>query len=130
MRCETARTAMSEAMDDLRAVSPSVTDHVSGCADCRDFLQGVRRIRELTRFEVAPDVPDLAPAIMRRVEAEADARPGWLSRRRAVRRPGIRGSGRRVDPRTRRVVGVGLAAGLVTGAVLTGGGVVSVHQTN
>ena len=40
MRCETARTAISQAMDDLRAVAPSVTDHVSGCAECRDFLHG------------------------------------------------------------------------------------------
>jgi hypothetical protein len=130
MRCETARTAMSEAMDDLRAVAPSVTDHVSSCAECRDFLHGVRRIRELTRFEIASDVPDLAPAIMARVEKEAEARRGRRSRRRAVRRPRLHGPRRRGDPRTRRVVGVGLAAGLVTGAVLTGGGLVSVNQTN
>src|SRR5262249_50486654 len=65
-----------------------------------------------------------------RVEAEADARRGWCSRRRAVRRPRLHGPRRRTDPRTRRVVGVGLAAGLVTGAVMTGGGFVSVHETN
>ncbi len=130
MRCETARTAMSEAMDDLRAVSPTITDHVSGCAGCRDFLQGARRIRELTRVEVAPVVPDLVPAIMARVEAEAGAGRGWRSRRRAARRPRLHRPRHRGDPRTRRVVGVGLAAGLVTGAVLTGGGLVSVHETN
>src|SRR5580765_7463088 len=130
MRCETARTAISQAMDDLRAVAPNITDHVSGCAECRDFLHGVRRIRELTRFEVASDVPDLAPAIMTRVEAEAQARRSRRSRRRAARRPRLHGPRRKANPRTRRVVGVGLAAGLVTGAVLTGGLLVSVHQTN
>jgi hypothetical protein len=130
MRCETARTAISQAMDDLRAVAPNITDHVSGCAECRDFLHGVRRIRELTRFEVASDVPDLVPAIMTRVQAEAAAMRGRRSRRRAVRPPRLHAHRRRVDPRTRRVVGVGLAAGLVTGVILTGGGVVSVHQTD
>src|SRR2546422_8635584 len=130
MRCETARTAISQAMDELRAVAPSVTDHVSGCAECRDFLHGVRRIRELTRFEVASDVPDLAPAIMTRVEAEAEPRRGRRSRRRTVRRPRVHGPPRKGDPRTRPVAGGGLAAGRVPGAVLTRGGAVSVHQTD
>jgi len=124
-------------MDDLRAVSPSVTEHVSGCPACREFLHGVRRIRELVRFEISPSMPDLSPAIMQKVRAHAAAeagRRGWVARRRrtglADRRPGLASVGRRSDPRTRRVAGAGLAAGLVVGAVLTGGRLISVRQTN
>src|SRR5437773_1180876 len=68
MRCETARTAISQAMDDLRAVAPSVTDHVSGCAECRDFIHGVRRIRELDWTRGVPPRTVLADLPFRQPE--------------------------------------------------------------
>src|SRR5439155_8951348 len=94
-------------MDRGRPLSPPAEDHIRGCGACRDFERGAWRIRELVRFEVAPPVPDLVPAIMAGVEAEAAPR----------RRQG--------DRRIPASVTVAAAfVGLVAGYVLTVGGVI------
>ena len=125
MRCEHVQQLVSAGMDDLvaRSLPDEVRDHARSCPACRAFATGAWRIRRASRLELAPAVPDLAPAIMERIAAEG-ARP---ARRRAASLlsvPQVRGRAhlRRVRP-LRRAVALGLAAGLVAGFVLTGGGI-------
>lgn len=130
MRCDVAQRAIGEAMDDRKAAPALVETHRRGCRPCTAFALGAWRVRELSRFEVAPPVPDLVPAIMARIETQAQRRrSAWpvLSRRRPLRRPAptqplLHGR--------RRVAMIALAAGLVIGFLLSSGGLVPVDRTN
>jgi hypothetical protein len=66
-------------MDDQSSTLPSsVEHHTATCPICARFEAGSWRLRELTRFEVAPPVPDMVPAIMATVQDEvADRLLGW-----------------------------------------------------
>src|SRR5438046_6971896 len=61
-------------MDDRGAAAGEAEAHASSGPVCAPFQRGAWRLRELTRFEVAPEVPDLVPAIMAQVRAEAGRR--------------------------------------------------------
>ncbi len=125
MRCDAAQLALSEAMDDRRAVAGEAEAHATGCPVCAPFRRGAWRLRELTRFEVAPDVPDLVPAIMARARAETDRgrRPVLAGLRPPIRRRGLPGFGRR--PRWAGLqVAAALLSGFLVGVVLTAGGVI------
>ena len=121
MRCDHVKRLVSVAMDDplARPLPDDVAGHATSCPSCRAFADGAWRIRKASRLEPAPAVPDLAPAIMERIAAEQAlrTRPGLsLGRTR---------SGRAVGPARplRRAVALGLAAGVLVGFVLTGGGI-------
>ena len=64
MRHEHAQRALGDGMDHGDAVLPEVRAHVDECEVCSGFERGAWRLRELTRFEVAPEVPDLTSRIM------------------------------------------------------------------
>src|SRR2546421_3006470 len=122
MRCEQVERVLSSSMDD--PLSPPLPDavraHAEACPRCRAFDRASWTIRKAARLEVAPPVPDLAPAIMERIAAEGARSPmhGPLRPRRR-RIPGALGlTG--AHP-LRRVIALGLAAGVVAGFVLTGG---------
>jgi len=126
MRCEQAQRLLSEAMDEPAAAAPVQAEaHAGACPRCAAFVQGARRIRRSVRFELAPAVPDLAPAIMERIAA-GQADTGGL-RSPAARLPAWvrRGAG---SYSGRRAVAAGLAAGLVAGFVVTGGGLVGTRK--
>jgi hypothetical protein len=112
VRCDVAQRTIGEAMDDRKAVPALVETHRRSCRACTAFSLGAWRVRELSRFEVAPPVPDLVRSIMGQIEAEADTR-----RRRfawpAPAQPLLRGR--------RRVADMALAAGLIVGFLLTSG---------
>ncbi|MFL5797974.1 MAG: hypothetical protein ACJ77A_08580 [Actinomycetota bacterium] len=112
MRCDVAERALSAAMDDVaERVPDDVAAHAAGCPRCSEFSERARRLRNTVRFEVAAPVPDLVPAIMSRVEAEA-------GRERAG---APRGAGRGPGTGWRRAVGVAAAIGLVAGYLVTSG---------
>src|SRR6266540_2493791 len=101
-------------MDERAVLSAYVEDHRRTCPICAQFEAGAWRIREAARFEVAPPVPDMVPAIMAKVrDEEADRLLGWVSwlieRRAAV---------------------VGAATGVILGLVLTSGGLVPIGRVN
>ena len=64
MRCDAAQQAISTAMDEQATLPSDVDEHRRTCPICAQFDAGAWRIREVARFEVAPPVPDLVPAIM------------------------------------------------------------------
>jgi hypothetical protein len=119
MRHEVAQRSLSEAMDGGGRVLEEVAAHVSGCARCTSFERGAWRLRELSRFAVAPEVPDLAGDIMARVREEAEEAPRRLlaagspplTRRRAAR-PSV------LTPLGRAAV-IALLVGFVSGAIVT-----------
>jgi hypothetical protein len=141
VRCETAQRAIGEAMDDQSAgLSTTVEDHARTCPICSRFEAGAWRLRELTRFEVAPPVPDMVPAIMGRIQDEvADRLLGWAP----MPKPPLH---RRIRARVRAVVGtIGGAAswglrqraaltmlvvGLVVGLVVSTGVLAPVHRVD
>jgi hypothetical protein len=115
VRCEDAQLALSEEMDDAVVAPPEVREHVEGCARCQAFSRGAWRLRELTRIELAPPVPDLVSSVMARVsDEEADRILGWAPKR--------RGAQASAWLWRERAVAMALVAGLVIGAVLTAGG--------
>ena len=67
MRCDAVQEAVSAAMDRGPTLSQRHLEHVRTCPACSTFHERAWRLRELARFEVAPPVPDLVPAIMERV---------------------------------------------------------------
>jgi hypothetical protein len=118
VRCDAAQAVVSSAMDERFPVDPETERHVESCRACSRFAAGAWRIRDAARFELAPPVPDLVPAIMGRVrEQEADRilgwgpQPnpllGWLNRRKATI--------------------AAAAAGVILGVVLTSGGLVPIQ---
>src|SRR5439155_1917169 len=118
MRCEAAQLTLSARMDGAATASEaaSAEAHATTCPRCSAFFNGVWRIREGARFEVAQPVPDLVPEIMRQVRSEP-------------RRTKVVAFRRRMDPpasraRTRRAVAVALVAGFVLGVVMSAGGLI------
>jgi len=123
VKCEVAQQALSEAMDQALPLTDDTQSHIDGCYRCQTFARGVWRIRELTRIELAPPVPDLVSSIMGRVADEAaDRLLGWAptSRRRVVGSWLVR----------QRAVAMALVAGLVIGVVVTVGGVIPSHRVD
>src|SRR5215210_3056823 len=97
--------------DSAETVTADVAAHTAGCARCREFSDRARRMRQLARFEVAPFVPHLVPAIMARVRQAAGEGPagGEIDAPEGPRRA------------WRRAVGVAAAVGLVAGYLVTAG---------
>lgn len=120
MRCEAARRALSEALDDGLRRSLRVQRHLRRCSACRQFRAGLLRLRELARDLPAPPPPDLAPAVMARIREELGAVRPVAARRGRVGAP----------PPTWRAVTASVAVGLVVGFVLTAGGLVPVRQVD
>ena len=132
--CPPVQEALGAAMDGDGPAPPEALEHAAACPACSAFHRGAWRLRELARFEVAPAVPDLAPAIMARVREEArqtNVRPLRVPGRRVVDVAGPRwprvaaDAGGRPRMRTggagRRAMAAALVAGLVVGFVLGSG---------
>ena len=118
MRCDDARAAISLRLDrelpgdlDVRELE----GHTDACAECTGFERYAERVRAALRFEAVGAVPDLAPAVVARLQP-----PGTSDRRVAAggRAP------RAAAPRPRRplVVAAALAAiaGMAAGAAFVG----------
>ncbi len=75
MRCERVRPLISAMVDGQAA--PGVDLHLEGCADCRQFLADIERLRRAVRIESAETLPDLAPRILARLPRRRPA--GWLA---------------------------------------------------
>src|SRR5919197_2365693 len=120
MRCDQVQRLLSASMDDplARPISASVREHAQSCPRCRAFEHAAWRVRKAVRFEAAPPVPDLAPAIMDRLTAEQAHTSDRPLRSRASARAA--GGWRRSRPPSslRRIVAVGLAAGVLVGFVI------------
>lgn len=124
MKCDAAQAALSTAMDERTALSPEVEDHRRTCPTCARFDTGAWRIREVARFEVAPPVPDMVPAIMARVrDEEADRLLGWGPPPSPLR-------GWFDWLVQRRAAVLATATGLILGLVLTTGGLVPIGRVN
>jgi len=105
-------------MDEGSRPAPEVTEHIRGCRACGRFEAGAWRLREISRFAVAPEVPDLTERIMNRVRAEAaPARrpPAWIPR---VLGPRRAFPGRWIASPTGRAAAVALVIGFAAGATL------------
>ncbi|HJP66918.1 MAG TPA: hypothetical protein VKA30_11525 [Actinomycetota bacterium] len=117
MRHEAAQQALSVAMDEGRRGPEDAVSHVRQCRTCTEFERRAWRLRELARFQVAPEVPDLSAAIMSSVRAEA-------GRPRAAR-PAAPGQPRRwrpwLTPALARAAAVALVVGFVAGVTITRG---------
>lgn len=117
--CGVVSLALSEEMERV-PLSEDAERHARTCPRCGSFRTRAWRIRELTRLDLAPDVPDLVSAIMERVAAER--RP--VGRKPIVLPPGPAPS---TAPRSHRRAGwvrpaaVAAVVGLVAGFVLTAG---------
>jgi hypothetical protein len=92
--------------------SASLERHLRTCERCRAFERGAYRLREATRFQLAPAVPDLVEPIMSSVRIEP--RPANV---RVLRQPARR---RRPVPRVAPLVATVLVGALV-GSLVVGG---------
>ena len=106
MRCDDARAAISLRLDGERPGDLDVRElegHTDACAECTGFERHAERVRAALRFEAVGAVPDLAPAVVARLQP-----PGASGRRVAAggRAP------RATAPRPRRplVVAAALAS--------------------
>jgi hypothetical protein len=106
-------------MDEGRSPSPDIRAHVDACEVCSGFERGAWRLRDLTRFEIAPEVPDLTSQIMTTVRRE----PATWRRRPAPLRPVPRPVARRQGWIPQAAV-VALLVGFAVGTILSWGGVV------
>jgi hypothetical protein len=93
--------------------SAALERHLQGCERCRAFERGAYRLRESTRFQVAPAVPDLVEPIMSAVRGTRPALP------RVVRLPARRRP-RRLVPRLAPLVAA-LTVGAIAGSLVVGG---------
>ena len=129
MRCDDVRLALSLRADgevpDVAAAD--VDDHFGSCPDCRRFAAGIQVVRAQLRFEAVDHVPDLGPAVVALLAADATrpssptgstttpASPPRTSsppRRAAPPRPSRR--------RVAVVAAAAAAAGVVAGATFVG----------
>jgi hypothetical protein len=77
MRCDDARVSLSLRADGERpepATDVVLDSHVADCPGCRHFADTVRDVRAQLRLEAVDRVPDLGPAVLTRLGAEAPAR--------------------------------------------------------
>jgi hypothetical protein len=115
MRCDDARLGLSLRADGERPVpvTDAVLDtHVVGCPGCRRFAGTVRDVRAQLRLEAVDRVPDLGPAVLARLAADAPARPAT---------PGAPGANMRTSrPRVAVAAAAAAVAGLVGGATFVG----------
>lgn len=120
MRCDAAQSAVSSAMDERFPVDPETERHVEKCPACSRFSAGAWRIRDAARFELAPPVPDMVPAIMARIrDQEADRILGWGPQPSPI-----------LTWLNRRKANVAAAAvGIILGLVLTSGGLIPIQST-
>jgi predicted anti-sigma-YlaC factor YlaD len=70
MDCERCRTALSAELDGEAPGAPaaSVEAHLAGCAACREFAAGARRLHRAARVTPAEAVPDLSAPILRAID--------------------------------------------------------------
>jgi hypothetical protein len=117
-------------MDEHRLVGEGTRSHTASCPRCQAFLSRAWRIRELTRFEVAPAVTDLVPQIMALVRTEAQTAPasrrlvkrGFPPARRVWRLAGPpRAPRRRVVNHAWVPVAAAALVGFIVGAAVTAG---------
>jgi predicted anti-sigma-YlaC factor YlaD len=66
MRCAECRAAISARLDgeELAGESAAIDAHLSGCGDCRHYLERAARVTRLTRTRVAEENPDLVAAVL------------------------------------------------------------------
>lgn len=83
--CTWAREELSARLDGEASPhdAAELEAHVAGCAACRRHARELEEVRRALRVQPAGAVPDLAPAIMRKLGAAAPASP-WRSRIRAA----------------------------------------------
>jgi predicted anti-sigma-YlaC factor YlaD len=83
--CQAAREGLSGLLDgeDPGVSAPWLTEHLVGCADCRDWYAAAQDLRRRTRMTVIPDVPPSPAAILAAVSHD-DPPPGLWSRLGAV----------------------------------------------
>jgi hypothetical protein len=106
-------------MDERFPVDPETERHLETCPICSTFAAGAWRIREAARFEVAPPVPDMVPAIMERIrDQEADRILGWGPQPNPV-----------LTWLNRQKMTIAAAAmGVILGIVLTSGGLIPIRS--
>jgi len=124
VKCDAAQEAISLSMDERATLPPDVDEHRRTCPICAKFDAGAWRIREVARFEVAPPVPDMVPAIMAKVrDEEADRLLGW-----GPPPSPFRGWVDRLV--YRRAAVLAAATGVILGLALTSGGLVPIGRVN
>jgi predicted anti-sigma-YlaC factor YlaD len=76
MDCEHCRRALSAQLDgeDPGMPETSLASHLAGCAACREFAAGARRLHRQARIAPAEPVPDLSGAILRALPEPVDRR--------------------------------------------------------
>jgi hypothetical protein len=114
-----AERLLSARLDGER-ISPraaaALESHLESCATCRAFERGAYRLREATRFQLAPAVPDLVDEVMAAVSAEAGAERSKVR----VLPPSIPSRRRGMLPRLVPLVAA-LVVGAIVGSLLVGG---------
>jgi predicted anti-sigma-YlaC factor YlaD len=79
MTCMQIHQAISARLDgeDPAVDESTLYAHLAGCADCRAFAHDAEALHRTVRLAPAPEIPDLAPAILTAIGAEsrADAEP-------------------------------------------------------
>jgi hypothetical protein len=83
--CAWAREELSARLDGEASArdAAELDAHLAGCASCRRHARELEDVRRALRVRPADSVPDLAPAIMRRLERTAPASP-WRVRIRSA----------------------------------------------
>ena len=84
--CAWAREELSARLDGQAKPedAAALDTHLRDCAACRRHEQDLEEVRRALRLQPAESVPDLAPAIMRRIEPAGARRLPWRSRIRAA----------------------------------------------
>ena len=83
--CAWAREELSARLDGETAApdAAALAGHLAGCAACRRHARELEDVRRALRVQAAEAIPDLAPAIMRKLERAAP-RAQWRTRLRAA----------------------------------------------
>jgi hypothetical protein len=116
MNHEQAELLVSSRIDGERLSarqSAALERHLETCERCRAFERGAYRLREATRFRLAPAVPDLVEDVMSAVRAEPRG-----ARLRVVREPAHHRP--RLMPRLVQMVAA-LLVGAIAGSAIVGG---------
>ena len=87
MSCDQVQQRLSEAFDGVAATDDvDITAHLRDCAGCRAFTETMEAVRQRLRVVPLDQAPDLAPAVIARLEAPAPLSSGprqsrWRDRR-------------------------------------------------